>query len=204
MTQQPDEQSDEPLGGSLTPTPDDLPEPPVPASGADSPAADDTPPPPPPPADGWAPGYPPPPPASGIGAPGYPPPPAAGGYPPPPAAGGYPPPPPPPMGAPGAYPSAFPPGPGAPYSAGMGLKPGRGGVILALGIAGLLCCFPLSFVAFFLGRKDMTEMDSGRMDPSTRGLTNVGRILGIVGIVWLILQTVFVVLNWGSITADLS
>jgi hypothetical protein len=108
------------------------------------------------------------------------------------------------MGAPGAYPSAFPPGPGAPYAGGMGLKPGRGGVILALGIAGLLCCFPLSFVAYFLGRKDLTEMDSGQMDPTTRSLTNVGRILGIVGIVWLILQTVFVVLNWSSITADLN
>ncbi len=73
----------------------------------------------------------------------------------------------------------------------MGLKPGRVTLILALGIVGLLCCFPLSFVAFFLGRKDLAEMDAGRMDPSTRGPTNVGRILGIVAIVLLILQTVY-------------
>jgi hypothetical protein len=202
VTQQPDDQSDEPVGGSLTPSRDDVPEPPVPASGEgpppeDAPAPPPPAPPPPPPADSGAPGYPPPPPASSPGAPGYPPPP-----PPPPGAGAYPPPP--PMGGPGAYPSAFPPGPGAPYPGGMGLKPGRGGVILGLGIAGLLCCFPLSFVAYFLGRKDLAEMDAGRMDPTTRSLTNVGRILGIVGIVWLVLQMVFVLLNWGTITADLS
>ena len=83
----------------------------------------------------------------------------------------------------------------------MSVKAGRGGAILALGLVGLLCCFPLSFVAYFLGRKDMAEMDAGQMDPSTRNLTNIGRILGIVGIIWLVLQTVFLMLNWGSITA---
>jgi hypothetical protein len=190
------EQPDEPLGGSLTPepmeTPDETPEagpaappPPPPAAPADSGF-----PPPPPPAES---GFPPPPPPAESGYQGHPP--GYGNYPPPPAPGAYPPPAP-------AYPPAFPPGPGAPYGP-SGLKRARGGLILGLAIAGLLCCFPLSFFAFFMGRNDLAAIDSGQMDPSGRGTTNIGRILGLVGIIWLVLQVVWVALNWGSITADL-
>jgi hypothetical protein len=76
-------------------------------------------------------------------------------------------------------------------------------LVLGLALAGFLCCAPLSFVAFFLGRNDLAEIDAGRMDPTGRGTTNVGRILGLVGMIWFILQLAFVALNWGSITADL-
>ena len=131
-----------------------------------------------------------------------PPPPPAGGYPPPPPASGagsaYPPPPPPPAGsgypaAPpeGVYPPAFPPGPGAPFGA-TSLKPHRATLVLALGIVGILCCAPVSIVAFLFGKKDMAEMDAGLMDPSGRGTTNVGRILGIVGMVFFAISLVYV------------
>ena len=163
---------EDPIGGSLTPSPEPDPEP----SSQDAP---------------------PPPPSAG----GYPPPPAApGGYPPPqPPAGSYPPPPPPPpvgSGYPaappeGVYPPAFPPGPAAPFAA-TGLKAHRATLVLALGIVGLLCCGPVSIVAFLFGKKDLEEMDAGLMDPSGRGTTNVGRILGIVGMVFFALSMVYV------------
>jgi hypothetical protein len=80
------------------------------------------------------------------------------------------------------------------------VKPHRGAVVLGLAIAGILCCAPLAFVAFFLGRADLAEIDAGRMDPSGRGTTNAGRIIGLVGMVLFVVQLLFLALNWGSLT----
>jgi hypothetical protein len=74
----------------------------------------------------------------------------------------------------------------------MGLKPHRANLILVLGIVGLLCCSPVAIAAFVLGKKDLAEMDAGLMDPAGRSTTNIGRILGIVGIVFLILSLIYV------------
>ena len=104
----------------------------------------------------------------------------------------------------GAYPPAFPPGPGAGYGAVAGLKPHRATLVLGLGIVGLLCCGPLGIVAYFFGKNDLAEMDAGVMDPSGRGTTNVGRILGIVAIVLLVIQVVYIVvaLATGGLTSS--
>ncbi len=72
-----------------------------------------------------------------------------------------------------------------------GLKPHRATTVLILGLVGLLCCGPLSIVAFIFGKNDLAEMDAGRMDPAGRGTTNIGRILGLVGIVFLVIQLVY-------------
>lgn len=94
--------------------------------------------------------------------------------------------------APGSYPPAFPPGPGGyAYGAAAGLKPHRATLVLGLGIVGLLCCGPLGIVAYIFGKNDLAEMDTGVMDPSGRGTTNVGRILGIVAIVFLVIQVIY-------------
>ena len=38
-----------------------------------------------------------------------------------------------------------------------------------------------------VGRRDLRTMDAGRMDPAGRGLTQAGRVLGILGFtVWVI------------------
>ena len=210
MTQPPNDPPED-LGGSLTPGPEDMPEPPERDSGDDAAAqppgdaAGGYPPPPPPtdPQYGGSPmappppppsygAFPPPPPPSGSGA--YPPP--AGqpqGFPPPPAPGGYPPP------APGY--GAFPTGPGGAF--GATYRPARGGLVLGLAIAGLLCCSPLSIVAFILGSRDLKEIDAGRMDPSGRSMTNIGRIIGLVGIIFLVLTLVWVGLNWNQFVDEL-
>jgi hypothetical protein len=78
------------------------------------------------------------------------------------------------------------------------VKPHRGALVLGLAIAGILCCAPLAFVAFFLGRTDLAEMDAGRMDPSGRSTTNAGRIVGIVGMVLFFVQLAYLALNWGT------
>ena len=212
MTQPPVDPPEEPLGGALTPPPEEVPEPAVPDFEAPSeappafeePAAAAPPPayepppayqPPPPPAAEPPPAYQPPPPPAGS----YPPPPPAAGpgaYPPPPPSA-YPAPPPAPGGTPmappiGSYPPAFPPGPRGTYGAAAGLKPHRATLVLGLGIVGLLCCGPLGIVAYIFGKNDLTEMDAGMMDPSGRGTTNVGKILGLVAIVFLVIQVVFI------------
>ncbi|MGB7982890.1 MAG: hypothetical protein WCF36_19070 [Candidatus Nanopelagicales bacterium] len=73
------------------------------------------------------------------------------------------------------------------------VRPHRGTTVLALAILGLLFCSPLALVAFFMGRSDLAAMDAGTMDPSGRGTTNVGRILGLVGMVILAASVVLLV-----------
>ena len=60
------------------------------------------------------------------------------------------------------------------------LTPNRGAIILVLGILGWLVCPITGIFAWVMGNTDLAEMDAGRMDPEGRGLTQAGRILGIV------------------------
>jgi hypothetical protein len=61
------------------------------------------------------------------------------------------------------------------------LVPHRGSTILTLGILSLVICFICGPIAWAMGNTDLTEMRSGRMDPDGEGLTNAGRICGIIG-----------------------
>lgn len=63
------------------------------------------------------------------------------------------------------------------------LKPHRGGVILALGILGIVVCFICGIIAWVMGNNDLTEMNAGVMDPSGRGLTQAGKICGMIGVI---------------------
>ncbi len=58
----------------------------------------------------------------------------------------------------------------------------RGILILALGILSLIICQPLGIASWLMGNGDLRAMDAGTMDPEGRGLTQVGKILGIVSI----------------------
>jgi len=77
------------------------------------------------------------------------------------------------------------------------LKPHRGGIILALGILGIVVCFILGIIAWVMGKNDLNEMDAGIMDPSGRGLTQAGKICGMVSV---ILQ-IIVLLIWLLVAA---
>ncbi|MCK4276912.1 MAG: DUF4339 domain-containing protein [Phycisphaerae bacterium] len=96
-----------------------------------------------------------------------------------------------PAGTVAALLTAFPPVAGPP----AGLRPNRGGAVLALGILGLLTCFVLGIIAWVMGKSDLREMDAGRMDPSGRGTTQAGKILGMIAtILYLAVIAVWLVI----------
>lgn len=67
------------------------------------------------------------------------------------------------------------------------LAPHRGVMILVFGILGFVSCGIFAILAWVMGNTDLAEMDAGRMDPSGRDITNVGRILGmILCILWIV------------------
>jgi hypothetical protein len=76
------------------------------------------------------------------------------------------------------------------------LKPHRGVLVLVLGILGIVCCFICGIIAWVFGSKDLKEMAAGTMDPSGKGMTQAGRICGIISvalqiigfIIWLLIM----------------
>ena len=73
-------------------------------------------------------------------------------------------------------------------------RPHRGAAILTLGILSLvvlLPCAPLGIFAWVMGSNDLSEMRRGQMDRSGEGLTQAGRILGIVSSVVMLLGCAF-------------
>ncbi len=63
------------------------------------------------------------------------------------------------------------------------LKPHRGAVVLTLGILGIVPCFICGIIAWVMGNNDIREMDAGAMDPAGRGMTQAGKICGIIGVI---------------------
>ncbi len=90
-------------------------------------------------------------------------------------------------------------------------KPHRGTAILVLGILGLVLCQVCAVIAWVMANADLREMDAGRMDPSGRGLTNAGRILGMISIgllalaviIWCAFMALAIVAGAGAGTAGL-
>jgi hypothetical protein len=60
------------------------------------------------------------------------------------------------------------------------MKPHRGTLILVLGILALVACGLLGPIAWIMGNNDLKEMRSGQMDPTGEGMTNGGRICGMI------------------------
>ena len=83
----------------------------------------------------------------------------------------------------------------------MPLRPHRGVLILVLGILGIVCCFICGIIAWVMGNGDLREMDAGRMDPSGRGLTQAGKICGMISVILLIvgivIQIIILILGGG-------
>jgi hypothetical protein len=61
-------------------------------------------------------------------------------------------------------------------------KPHRGVLILVLGILSIVlgCGFFTGIPAWVMGNNDLKEMEQGIMDPSGRGMTQGGRIIGMI------------------------
>ena len=66
----------------------------------------------------------------------------------------------------------------------LGLKPHRGTMILVLGILSLVigCVgWIMGIMAWTMGNADLRAMDAGIMDPTGRGITQAGKICGVIG-----------------------
>ncbi len=105
-------------------------------------------------------------------------------------------PPPPPPGGGGGY--SPPPGDGGGYSAppppmggGGQIEHPKGMTVLILGILGLVCCSPLGIAAFVMGNNALKEIDAQPGRYSNRQLVQIGRILGIIAMVLLVLTVIW-------------
>ena len=78
-------------------------------------------------------------------------------------------------------------------------KPHRGGLILALGIVGLLLCGFAGIAAWIMGNRDLAEMDAGVMDASGRGMTQAGRVIGIITVVLNVLSLIWAIIVFMSV-----
>jgi len=67
--------------------------------------------------------------------------------------------------------------------AGQPLKPHRSVVVLVLGILGIVVCFICGIIAWVMGNNDLREMAAGTMDPSGRGMTQAGKICGMISVI---------------------
>jgi len=74
------------------------------------------------------------------------------------------------------------------------VRPHRGVLILVFGILGLVICVIFGIAAWVMGNSDLAAMRAGEMDRSGEGLTNAGRICGIVACCLAILAIVIWIL----------
>lgn len=60
-------------------------------------------------------------------------------------------------------------------------------VALVLGILGLVLCQILGPIAWVMGNNEVTAIDAGKRNPANRSTAQAGKILGIIGTVFLII-----------------
>ena len=72
--------------------------------------------------------------------------------------------------------------------AGQGMQPHRGVLILVFGILSWVICFIFGIVAWVMGNSDLRAMDEGLMDPAGRGLTQAGKIVGMISVILTIIM----------------
>lgn len=71
------------------------------------------------------------------------------------------------------------------------MKAHRGVLILILGILSFVLCGVFTAIpAWIMGNGDLKEMAAGTMDQTGRGLTNAGRILGMIATILTIISVV--------------
>ncbi|MCH6550651.1 MAG: DUF4190 domain-containing protein [Planctomycetes bacterium] len=63
------------------------------------------------------------------------------------------------------------------------MRPHRGAMILVFGILGIVICLIFGIVAWVMGNGDLAAMREGTMDASGEGLTQAGKICGIISVV---------------------
>ena len=67
----------------------------------------------------------------------------------------------------------------------------KGITVLVLGILSIVCCSPLGIVALVMGNNALKEIDAQPGRYGNRQIVQIGRILGIIGIVFLVLTIIW-------------
>jgi hypothetical protein len=82
-------------------------------------------------------------------------------------------------------------------------EPSQATTVLVLGILSIVVCQILGPFAWVMGNREIEAIDAGRRPPDNRGTANAGRILGIVGTVFLVLIPIaFLVLLVAGVTVS--
>jgi uncharacterized membrane protein YjgN (DUF898 family) len=68
----------------------------------------------------------------------------------------------------------------------------RGTTILVLGILGVICCGPLAPIAWYMGSAELARIAAGQAAASGETPARVGKILGIIGTVFLGLTVLWI------------
>jgi hypothetical protein len=81
------------------------------------------------------------------------------------------------------------------------LNPDRGGIVLALGILSwAVGCPVFGILAWVMGNNDLSEMRQGSMDRRGQGMTEAGRLVGMLHVILSLIVLfigIFLVLFWG-------
>ena len=78
----------------------------------------------------------------------------------------------------------------------------RGTLIFVFGILGLILCVPLGLVAWIMGSSDLKQMNAGTMNPEGRGMTQAGKILGMIAtLLWIIGIAIWIAIAFLAIGA---
>ena len=88
------------------------------------------------------------------------------------------------------------------------LKPNRASTVLVLGILSLVIgCIGwiMGIIAWSMANRDLREIDAGIMDPSGRGMTQAGKVCGMISVIlhllFLVIWLVWMVVVVGVIGA---
>lgn len=69
--------------------------------------------------------------------------------------------------------------------------PHRGGLILAFGLISIVTgIFVFGIIAWVMGNNDLADIRAGRMDPEGEGMTQAGRIIGMISTIMTIVGVV--------------
>lgn len=74
-------------------------------------------------------------------------------------------------------------------------EPNRAGLILFLGILGIVVCVIFGIMAWTMAGNDLRKMQLGIMDPSGYGMTQAGKICGIISVILSVVGLILVVIN---------
>ena len=111
--------------------------------------------------------------------------------------GSTPPPPPPPGSGDGGYGGGYAAPPPADGGMGGPVDHPKGMTVLILGILSLVCCSPLGIVAFIMGNSALKEIDAQPGRYGNRQIVQIGRILGIIGMVLLVISILWLLFAGG-------